>query len=188
MFPLVTYSNMTSSEVGRDCLLFQVVKVSVLRQISEGKALLDASRESPDVLALIIDGNSLTYALEDDAKDMFLDLAIGCASVICCRSSPKQKALVSRAMFVIFSCTSSFTIICRIVIIFLNKIRFYLYFFSFLSLLKSLWTADNNLDFGPANYDELHKKKHKDNLVMLCRIEIKMGSVLHLLCYAVAGS
>lgn len=101
MFPLLTYSNITSSEAGRDCLLFQAVKASVLRDISEGKALLDASRESPDSLALIIDGNSLTYALEDDAKDMFLDLAIGCASVICCRSSPKQKALVCPAFFVI---------------------------------------------------------------------------------------
>lgn len=44
--------------------------------------------------ALIIDGKSLAYALEDGIKSMFLDLAIGCASVICCRSSPKQKALV----------------------------------------------------------------------------------------------
>jgi len=82
-------------------LLFQAFKASVLRQINQGKVLLDASRESPDVLALIIDGNSLTYALEDDAKDTFLDLAIGCASVICCRSSPKQKALVSCAMIII---------------------------------------------------------------------------------------
>lgn len=44
---------------------------------------------------MIIDGKSLTYALEDDVKNVFLDLAIGCASVICCRSSPKQKAMVS---------------------------------------------------------------------------------------------
>jgi len=43
---------------------------------------------------LIIDGKSLTYALEDEIKKMFLDLATSCASVICCRSSPKQKALV----------------------------------------------------------------------------------------------
>lgn len=60
-----------------------------------------ASGESSEALALIIDGKSLAYALEDDAKDMFLDLAIGCASVICCRSSPKQKALVS---WIIFPC------------------------------------------------------------------------------------
>ncbi|XP_015584526.1 putative phospholipid-transporting ATPase 9 [Ricinus communis] len=71
-------------------------KASVLRQINEGKALLGASSESLEALALIIDGNSLAYALQDDVKDEFLELAIGCASVICCRSSPKQKALVTR--------------------------------------------------------------------------------------------
>lgn len=57
--------------------------------------MLAASSESSEALALIIDGKSLTCALLDDVKDMFLDLALGCASIICCRSSPKQKALVS---------------------------------------------------------------------------------------------
>ncbi|GMH31586.1 hypothetical protein Nepgr_033430 [Nepenthes gracilis] len=74
----------------------EALKASVRQQISKGKELLDASHETCEALALIIDGKSLTYALEDDAKDMFLELAIGCASVICCRSSPKQKALVTR--------------------------------------------------------------------------------------------
>ncbi|KAH7549287.1 hypothetical protein ACOSP7_025997 [Xanthoceras sorbifolium] len=72
------------------------LKASVLHQITEGKASLASSSESSEALALIIDGKSLAYALEDDVKDMFLELAIGCASVICCRSSPKQKALVTR--------------------------------------------------------------------------------------------
>ncbi|XP_020219615.1 probable phospholipid-transporting ATPase 4 [Cajanus cajan] len=44
----------------------------------------------------IIDGKTLTYALEDDLKHQFLGLAVDCASVICCRVSPKQKALVTR--------------------------------------------------------------------------------------------
>ncbi|XP_060186128.1 putative phospholipid-transporting ATPase 9 [Lycium barbarum] len=69
-------------------------KESVVQQIIEGKDLLTAS--STEAFALIIDGKSLTYALEDDTKRLLLDLAIGCASVICCRSSPKQKALVTR--------------------------------------------------------------------------------------------
>ncbi|TKW25431.1 hypothetical protein SEVIR_3G119200v4 [Setaria viridis] len=69
-------------------------KDSVVRQINEGKKLANAS--AGETYALIIDGKSLTYALEDDTKAMFLDLAIGCGSVICCRSSPKQKALVTR--------------------------------------------------------------------------------------------
>ncbi|GAB4860951.1 Putative phospholipid-transporting ATPase 9 [Ancistrocladus abbreviatus] len=74
----------------------KALKASVLQQITEGKELLSTSAKNSEALALIIDGKSLTYALEDDVKDMFLELAIGCASVICCRSSPKQKALVTR--------------------------------------------------------------------------------------------
>ncbi|KAL1189640.1 Phospholipid-transporting ATPase 10 [Cardamine amara subsp. amara] len=69
---------------------------SVVMQLEEGKALLAASGASSEAFALIIDGKSLTYALEDEIKKTFLDLATGCASVICCRSSPKQKALVTR--------------------------------------------------------------------------------------------
>ncbi|XP_071928389.1 putative phospholipid-transporting ATPase 9 [Coffea arabica] len=66
---------------------------SVIQQITEGKAQV---RSSSEAFALIIDGKSLAYALEDDTKNLFLELAISCASVICCRSSPKQKALVTR--------------------------------------------------------------------------------------------
>ncbi|KAK7407619.1 hypothetical protein VNO78_09575 [Psophocarpus tetragonolobus] len=77
-----------------------IVKASreIIRyQISEATQQLTASRgTSQQAFALIIDGKSLTYALEDNMKNMFLDLAIRCASVICCRSSPKQKALVTR--------------------------------------------------------------------------------------------
>lgn len=47
-----------------------------------------------DVLALIIDGKSLTFALEKDLEKTFLDLAVLCKAVICCRVSPLQKALV----------------------------------------------------------------------------------------------
>nr|POE66192.1 putative phospholipid-transporting atpase [Quercus suber] len=47
-----------------------------------------------ETLALVIDGKSLTYALERDLEKMFLDLAVMCKAVICCRVSPLQKALV----------------------------------------------------------------------------------------------
>ncbi|KAK9451379.1 uncharacterized protein V1518DRAFT_408402 [Limtongia smithiae] len=47
-----------------------------------------------DTLALIIDGASLAYALEKDIEKDFLDLAVMCKAVICCRVSPLQKALV----------------------------------------------------------------------------------------------
>lgn len=47
-----------------------------------------------DSLALVIDGKSLTYALEKDLEKLFYDLAVMCKAVICCRVSPLQKALV----------------------------------------------------------------------------------------------
>lgn len=61
---------------------------------------LDAIRTQGDgtieteTLALVIDGKSLTFALEKDLEKLFLDLAIMCKAVICCRVSPLQKALV----------------------------------------------------------------------------------------------
>ncbi|KAI4373311.1 hypothetical protein MLD38_011447 [Melastoma candidum] len=81
---------------GDKTALGKASKESVLSQIKDGKKLLDATNGSTDTLALIIDGRSLTYALKDDVKNLFMELAIGCTSVICCRSSPKQKALVTR--------------------------------------------------------------------------------------------
>ncbi|CAL5038429.1 unnamed protein product [Urochloa decumbens] len=72
-------------------------KQRVMDQIEDGiKQIPPSTPISTASFALIIDGKSLTYALEDDVKFKFLDLAIKCASVICCRSSPKQKALVTR--------------------------------------------------------------------------------------------
>ncbi|KAH0559343.1 hypothetical protein GP486_004142 [Trichoglossum hirsutum] len=47
-----------------------------------------------ETMALVIDGRSLTYALEKEMEKMFLDLAVMCKAVICCRVSPLQKALV----------------------------------------------------------------------------------------------
>ncbi|KAJ7594628.1 calcium transporting ATPase [Mycena floridula] len=45
-------------------------------------------------LALVIDGKSLGFALEKPLSKTFLELAIMCKAVICCRVSPLQKALV----------------------------------------------------------------------------------------------
>ncbi|EGO00863.1 hypothetical protein SERLA73DRAFT_167084 [Serpula lacrymans var. lacrymans S7.3] len=45
-------------------------------------------------LALVIDGKSLTYALEKELCKSFLELALMCKAVICCRVSPLQKAQV----------------------------------------------------------------------------------------------
>ncbi|XP_011498077.1 PREDICTED: probable phospholipid-transporting ATPase IA [Ceratosolen solmsi marchali] len=45
-------------------------------------------------VGLIIDGNSLKYALSCDLRRDFLDLCTSCKVVICCRVSPMQKAEV----------------------------------------------------------------------------------------------
>jgi phospholipid-translocating ATPase len=43
--------------------------------------------------AVVIDGETLRYALDDALKPMFLDLTTQCDTVVCCRVSPSQKAL-----------------------------------------------------------------------------------------------
>ncbi|KAJ1568849.1 hypothetical protein HK096_005088 [Nowakowskiella sp. JEL0078] len=44
--------------------------------------------------ALIIDGESLKYALESNCKSLLLELGCRCKAVVCCRVSPLQKAQV----------------------------------------------------------------------------------------------
>jgi len=46
--------------------------------------------------AVVIDGDSLRYALTPALKPLFLTLGTQCAAVICCRVSPSQKALTVR--------------------------------------------------------------------------------------------
>ncbi|KAK4047100.1 phospholipid transporting ATPase [Microbotryomycetes sp. JL201] len=43
--------------------------------------------------AVVIDGETLSYALSDGLKPMFLELTTQCETVVCCRVSPSQKAL-----------------------------------------------------------------------------------------------
>jgi phospholipid-translocating ATPase len=44
--------------------------------------------------AVVIDGETLGYALKPELKSLFLNLATQCETVVCCRVSPAQKALV----------------------------------------------------------------------------------------------
>jgi phospholipid-translocating ATPase len=77
-------------------LSIQVSKDTILNQLSIAeKQILDLGLDTS--FALIIDGKALGYALEDAMKGKFLQIALKCASVICCRVSPKQKALVCMA-------------------------------------------------------------------------------------------
>ncbi|XP_071786477.1 probable phospholipid-transporting ATPase IA isoform X3 [Asterias amurensis] len=43
-------------------------------------------------VGLVIDGKTLKFALEFDMRKDFLDLAVSCKAVVCCRVTPRQKA------------------------------------------------------------------------------------------------
>ncbi|TNN88853.1 Phospholipid-transporting ATPase IB [Liparis tanakae] len=53
---------------------------------------LGDSLRKENELALIIDGQTLKYALSFELRQAFLDLALSCKAVICCRVSPLQKS------------------------------------------------------------------------------------------------
>ncbi|KAK9069711.1 hypothetical protein SSX86_010105 [Deinandra increscens subsp. villosa] len=74
----------------------RAVKENIVMQITNASQMVKLEKDPHAAFALIIDGKTLTYALEEDLKHQFLKLAVDCASVICCRVSPKQKAMVTR--------------------------------------------------------------------------------------------
>lgn len=88
LFPSGNFSNL-------DC--YKASLESIRKQIGEGVLQINQAKESSSSaksFGLIIDGKSLEFSLKKDVEKSFFELAINCASVICCRSTPKQKALV----------------------------------------------------------------------------------------------
>ncbi|KAI7866455.1 hypothetical protein BDF14DRAFT_1743655 [Spinellus fusiger] len=65
-------------------------KQQLKRALEQG----DAENGTDRKRALVIDGTTLRHALSKDCRSMFLSLGMQCASVLCCRVSPKQKAEV----------------------------------------------------------------------------------------------
>jgi phospholipid-translocating ATPase len=55
------------------------------------RASVDAKR--PKGCAVVIDGDTLRYALDPSVKPLFLSLGTQCDTVVCCRVSPAQKAM-----------------------------------------------------------------------------------------------
>ncbi|KAA3459390.1 putative phospholipid-transporting ATPase 8 isoform X1 [Gossypium australe] len=80
--------------VERDTEDFKEAYEIVEKQIDEG--ISQVTGGSNTQFGLIIDGKSLIFALDENLVKRFMELAIKCATVICCRSSPKQKAIVTR--------------------------------------------------------------------------------------------
>lgn len=57
-------------------------------------------KDSP--FPLVVDGQALQISLGSNLKHLFFSLAMNCDVVICCRVSPKQKALVGLSRLVSF--------------------------------------------------------------------------------------
>uniref|UniRef100_A0A669D459 Phospholipid-transporting ATPase n=1 Tax=Oreochromis niloticus TaxID=8128 RepID=A0A669D459_ORENI len=62
--------------------------------LSHHCGMLGDSLYKENDFALIIDGKTLKYALTFGVRQYFLDLALSCKAVICCRVSPLQKSEV----------------------------------------------------------------------------------------------
>ncbi|KAI0881871.1 phospholipid-translocating P-type ATPase [Annulohypoxylon maeteangense] len=91
---------MSSKLLSEDMMLLIVNEEDAVATRDNIQKKLDAIRNNADgsvemdTLALVIDGKSLTFALDPDMEKIFYDLAVMCKAVICCRVSPLQKALV----------------------------------------------------------------------------------------------
>ncbi|KAI1094652.1 phospholipid-translocating P-type ATPase [Rostrohypoxylon terebratum] len=91
---------MSSKLLSEDMMLLIVNEEDSIATRDNIQKKLDAIRNNADgsvemdTLALVIDGKSLTFALEAEMEKIFYDLAVMCKAVICCRVSPLQKALV----------------------------------------------------------------------------------------------
>ncbi|CAM6104300.1 unnamed protein product [Calypogeia fissa] len=86
-----------AEEFGDKESIAKVSRESIAQQLMIGQQQVDLERNSDDVVfALIIDGKALTHALDEGLKAKLLQLATTCSSVICCRVSPKQKAMITR--------------------------------------------------------------------------------------------
>ncbi|KAI9369600.1 hypothetical protein BJX61DRAFT_545418 [Aspergillus egyptiacus] len=93
----------TAINIGMSCKLISEDMTLLIINEESAQATRDSltkklqavqSQTEAEQMALIIDGRSLTFALEKDMEKLFLDLAVLCKAVVCCRVSPLQKALV----------------------------------------------------------------------------------------------
>ncbi|XP_023208451.1 probable phospholipid-transporting ATPase VD isoform X2 [Xiphophorus maculatus] len=70
--------------------LLEELLIEVRREV-DGE---ESSLHSTSNFILVIDGQTLEWALQDELKASFLELSCKCKAVICCRSTPLQKSQV----------------------------------------------------------------------------------------------
>ncbi|WMV15425.1 hypothetical protein MTR67_008810 [Solanum verrucosum] len=88
--------HLTLSKEAESKNLMKVMREDILGQIERYNQMVIKEDTKDRPFALIVDGRALEIALSNDIKDQLLRLAVRCDSVICCRVSPKQKALITR--------------------------------------------------------------------------------------------
>ncbi|XP_016559309.2 probable phospholipid-transporting ATPase 4 [Capsicum annuum] len=88
--------HLTLSKEAASKNLMKVMREDILRQIERYYQMVIQEGTKNRTFALIVEGRALEIALSNDIKDQLLRLAVRCDSVICCRVSPKQKALITR--------------------------------------------------------------------------------------------
>lgn len=88
--------HLTLSKEAESKNLMKVMREDILGQIERYSRMVIKEDTKDRPFALIVDGRALEIALSNDIKDQLLRLAVRCDSVICCRVSPKQKALITR--------------------------------------------------------------------------------------------
>uniref|UniRef100_A0A6M2EWL0 Phospholipid-transporting ATPase n=1 Tax=Populus davidiana TaxID=266767 RepID=A0A6M2EWL0_9ROSI len=85
--------NSNSRESCRRCLEDALVMSNKLRAVSETSDNTGTSSEAArGPVALIIDGTSLVYILDNELEEQLFQLASTCSVVLCCRVAPLQKA------------------------------------------------------------------------------------------------
>ncbi|XP_030549237.1 probable phospholipid-transporting ATPase 5 [Rhodamnia argentea] len=89
-------SSVKDSGCGNQSEAILAAKKALVSQIESFSQGIQVENKKHMPFALVVDGQALEIALRSDVKDQFLRLAVECSSVICCRVSPKQKALITR--------------------------------------------------------------------------------------------
>uniref|UniRef100_A0A6I8NDG5 Phospholipid-transporting ATPase n=1 Tax=Ornithorhynchus anatinus TaxID=9258 RepID=A0A6I8NDG5_ORNAN len=71
---------------------YEIIEKATRAALTQHCTSLGDSLGKENDIALIIDGQTLKYALSFEVRQSFLDLALSCKAVICCRVSPLQKS------------------------------------------------------------------------------------------------
>uniref|UniRef100_A0AAY4DFW7 Phospholipid-transporting ATPase n=1 Tax=Denticeps clupeoides TaxID=299321 RepID=A0AAY4DFW7_9TELE len=87
----------TAINIGDPALIIRPLGMSLQgtrETLSHHCGMLGDALHKENDFALVIDGKTLKYALTFGARQYFMDLALSCKAVICCRVSPMQKSEV----------------------------------------------------------------------------------------------